>query len=81
MMRDPGRAAILVVDDLSEKHLSYQVALEDLGQTIVTVTSGEAALQLLLEQEFAVILLDVNMPGMSGLDAAYADHFCDGLRR
>lgn len=69
-MRDPGRAAILVVDDLSEKHLSYQVALEDLGQAIVTVTSGEAALQMLLEQEFAVILLDVNMPGMSGLEAA-----------
>jgi two-component sensor histidine kinase len=66
----PARAAILVVDDLHEKHLSYQVALEDLGQTIVTVTSGEDALQLLLQQEFAVILLDVNMPGMSGLEAA-----------
>jgi two-component sensor histidine kinase/CheY-like chemotaxis protein len=69
-MPDTGRAAILVVDDLREKHLSYQVALEDLGQIIVTVTSGEAALQLLLEREFAVILLDVNMPGMSGLEAA-----------
>jgi two-component sensor histidine kinase/CheY-like chemotaxis protein len=69
-MPDTGSAAILVVDDLREKHLSYQVALEDLGQIIVTVTSGEAALQLLLEREFAVILLDVNMPGMSGLEAA-----------
>jgi two-component sensor histidine kinase len=44
--------------------------LEDLGQNIVAVTSGEEALQLLLEREFAVILLDVNMPGMSGLETA-----------
>jgi CheY-like chemotaxis protein len=46
------------------------VSLEELGQNIITVTSGEAALQLLLEREFAVILLDVNMPGMSGLETA-----------
>jgi two-component sensor histidine kinase/CheY-like chemotaxis protein len=64
------RADILIVDDLLEKHLTYRVSLEDLGQNIVTVTSGEAALQLLLEREFAVILLDVNMPGMSGLETA-----------
>jgi two-component sensor histidine kinase/CheY-like chemotaxis protein len=64
------RADILIVDDLPEKHLTYRVSLEDLGQNIVTVTSGEAALQLLLEREFAVILLDVNMPGMSGLETA-----------
>jgi two-component sensor histidine kinase/CheY-like chemotaxis protein len=64
------RADILVVDDLAEKHLVYRVALESLGQNIVTVSSGEEALQLLLEREFAVILLDVNMPGMSGLETA-----------
>ena len=64
------RADILVVDDLPEKHLTYRVALDDLGQNIVSVSSGEEALQLLLEREFAVILLDVNMPGMSGLDTA-----------
>ena len=64
------RADILIVDDLPEKHLTYRVSLEDLGQNLVTVTSGEAALQLLLEREFAVILLDVNMPGMSGLETA-----------
>jgi two-component sensor histidine kinase/CheY-like chemotaxis protein len=68
----PGgeRADILVVDDLHEKHLAYQVVLEDLGQNIVAVTSGEEALKLLLERDFAVILLDVNMPGMSGLETA-----------
>jgi two-component sensor histidine kinase len=64
------RADILIVDDLREKHLAYQVVLEDLGQNIVAVTSGEEALKLLLEREFAVILLDVNMPGMSGLETA-----------
>src|SRR5262245_48830657 len=69
-MSKAQRADILVVDDLAEKHLTYQVILEELGQNIVAVTSGEAALQLLLERDFAVILLDVNMPGMSGLETA-----------
>jgi two-component sensor histidine kinase/CheY-like chemotaxis protein len=69
-MSNDGRAAILIVDDLREKHLAYRVALEELGQEIVSVTSGEEALQALLQREFAVILLDVNMPGMSGLQAA-----------
>jgi two-component sensor histidine kinase/FixJ family two-component response regulator len=69
-MTGPERVDILVVDDLREKHLAYQVILEDLGQNLVSVTSGEEALKLLLEREFAVILLDVNMPGMSGLETA-----------
>lgn len=69
-MTSAERADILIVDDLPEKHLTYRVSLEDLGQNIITVASGEAALQLLLEREFAVILLDVNMPGMSGLETA-----------
>jgi two-component sensor histidine kinase/FixJ family two-component response regulator len=64
------RADILVVDDLPEKHLVYQVVLEDLGQNIVGVTSGEDALKVMAERDFAVILLDVNMPGMSGLETA-----------
>jgi two-component sensor histidine kinase len=69
-MSGTERADILIVDDLPEKHLAYQVVLEDLGQNIVAVTSGEEALRLLLERDFAVILLDVNMPGMSGLETA-----------
>jgi two-component sensor histidine kinase len=69
-MSGAERADILIVDDLHEKHLAYQVILEDLGQNIVAVTSGEEALRLLLERDFAVILLDVNMPGMSGLETA-----------
>jgi two-component sensor histidine kinase/CheY-like chemotaxis protein len=69
-MKEGKRADILIVDDLPEKHLTYRVALEALDQNIVAVDSGEAALQMLLEREFAVILLDVNMPGMSGLETA-----------
>lgn len=69
-MSEAKRADILIVDDLPEKHLTYRVALEELDQNILAVASGEEALQLLLEHEFAVILLDVNMPGMSGLETA-----------
>jgi len=69
-MSQVEHASILIVDDLREKHLAYRVALEELDQEIVAVASGEEALQLLLEREFAVILLDVNMPGMSGLQTA-----------
>ncbi len=69
-MSEGKRTDILIVDDLPEKHLIYRVALEDLDQNIVAVDSGEEALELLLEREFAVILLDVNMPGMSGLETA-----------
>lgn len=63
-------ADILIVDDLPEKHLVYRASLEDLGQNIVAVTSGEEALRLLLERDFAVILLDVNMPGLGGHETA-----------
>lgn len=63
-------ADILIVDDLPEKHLVYRASLEELAQNVVTVTSGEEALRLLLERDFAVILLDVNMPGMGGHETA-----------
>jgi two-component sensor histidine kinase/CheY-like chemotaxis protein len=69
-MSQARRADILIVDDLPEKHVAYRVVLEALGQNIISVSSGEEALQLLLEHEVAVILLDVNMPGMSGLETA-----------
>lgn len=69
-MTADARANILVVDDLAENHLVYQMSLEPLGQNVVMVSSGDEALRLVLEREFAVILLDVNMPGMSGHEAA-----------
>ncbi len=69
-MADATRVNILVVDDLPEKLLAYQTILEELGQNIITATSGPAALKQVLKHEFAVILLDVTMPGMDGLETA-----------
>ena len=64
------RADILVVDDLPEKLLVFQTVLEELGQNLHTARSGEEALRAVLEREFAVILLDVNMPGLDGFETA-----------
>jgi signal transduction histidine kinase len=60
----------LIVDDVPEKVLSLEVILEDLHQTVVSVNSGSDALRKLLHDDFAVILLDVNMPGMDGFETA-----------
>jgi signal transduction histidine kinase/DNA-binding response OmpR family regulator len=69
-MANDEKVDILVVDDLPEKLLIYNTVLEGLGQNIVTALSGREALRLLLEREFAVILLDVNMPDMDGFETA-----------
>ncbi|MHB8815379.1 MAG: hybrid sensor histidine kinase/response regulator [Steroidobacteraceae bacterium] len=65
-----ARARILVVDDLPDKRLAYGAILEGLEAEVVMAASGEEALKQVLDGEFAVILLDVNMPGMSGLETA-----------
>src|SRR5436309_3775964 len=65
-----GKVNILIVDDKPEKLLALEAVLEDLGQTIVRAYSGREALRALLNDEFAVILLDVNMPGMDGFETA-----------
>src|SRR5438874_1441542 len=62
------KANILVVDDLPEKLLVFSSILEELGQNLVTVRSGGEALKEVLSREFAVILLDVNMPDIDGLE-------------
>jgi signal transduction histidine kinase/DNA-binding response OmpR family regulator len=67
---DEERTAILVVDDLQEKLLVVGTVLEPLGQELVYARSGRDALRELLQREFAVILLDVNMPDMDGLETA-----------
>ena len=64
------KASILLVDDSPEKLLALETALEDLGQKLVRALSGREALRHLLHQEFAVIILDVNMPGMDGFETA-----------
>ena len=66
----PGPPSILVVDDRSENLTALEAVLEPLGCRVVTATSGQAALKLMLEQQFAVVLLDVHMPGMDGFEVA-----------
>ncbi len=65
---DPIR--ILLVDDVHDKLLSIRAILEDLGCEIVAATSGEEALRKLLHDDYAVILLDVHMPGLDGFETA-----------
>jgi CheY-like chemotaxis protein len=61
---------ILVVDDRRAKLLAMSALLADLGENVVCVESGADALRQLLHLDFAVILLDVNMPDMDGFEAA-----------
>lgn len=63
-------ANILVVDDQPDKLLVYHTVLAELGENVVTATSGAEALRLMLHMEFAVVLLDVNMPVMDGFETA-----------
>ncbi|WP_239027226.1 hybrid sensor histidine kinase/response regulator [Ramlibacter algicola] len=67
---DREKANILVVDDLQEKHVVFRTILDELGENIVSARSGKEALRYILEMEFAVILLDVNMPDIDGLETA-----------
>ncbi|MDQ3025580.1 MAG: response regulator [Pseudomonadota bacterium] len=64
------RSHILIVDDRLDKRVVFRTILEELDQNIITASSGEEALRWLLDNECAVILLDVNMPGMDGLETA-----------
>jgi signal transduction histidine kinase len=65
---------ILLVDDQPGRLLTYRAILEPLGERLVEASSGEQALKLLMEDEYAVILLDVNMPGMDGFETASLIH-------
>ena len=65
-----AKANILLVDDKPDKLLALEVVLADLGQNLVRAGSGREALRHLLQQDFAVILLDVNMPVMDGFETA-----------
>jgi CheY-like chemotaxis protein len=64
------KANILLVDDRAENIVALEAILSSLNQTLVPARSGDAALKALLSDEFAVILLDVLMPGMDGFETA-----------
>ena len=64
------KSNILIVDDLPEKLLVFKTILEELDQNLIMVRSGSEALKEILQREFAVILLDVNMPDIDGLETA-----------
>src|SRR3984957_5875419 len=72
---DPGevveRVNILLVDDREDKRMAMEAVIAELGQNIVMASSGKEALRCVLQHEFAVILLDVNMPGMDGFETAF----------
>lgn len=65
---------ILLVDDQPARLYTYEAILGDLGENLVSARSGREALQLLMESDFAAILLDVSMPGMDGFETAALIH-------
>jgi PAS domain S-box-containing protein len=70
MTEDNDRVNILLVDDQPANLLALASILDEMGQNLVRATSGKGALKELLDQEFAVILLDVQMPDLDGFETA-----------
>ena len=68
------RVNILLVDDQPARLLSYESILGELNQNLITARSGLEALEKLMKHEFAVVLLDVSMPGMDGFETAALIH-------
>ncbi|HEY8643125.1 MAG TPA: response regulator, partial [Candidatus Dormibacteraeota bacterium] len=66
----PPEAAILLVDDTPANLVALETILEPLGQRLVTAHSGREALRKLLEENFALILLDVRMGDLDGFETA-----------
>jgi signal transduction histidine kinase len=71
---ETDKVNILLVDDQPARLLSYESILCGLGQNLVTAHSGIEALQRLMADEYAVVLLDVNMPDMDGFETAAMIH-------
>ena len=69
-MTGDSKVNILVVDDLPEKRLVMESILAELGEEVIIARSGEEALLQVLRHDFAVILLDVNMPSLDGYETA-----------
>src|SRR3979409_1524004 len=69
-MAEKEMVNILMVDDQPAKLLSYEVILGELGEHRVKASSGKQALELLLKNDFAVVLMDVSMPEIDGFEMA-----------
>ncbi|MFY9957637.1 HWE histidine kinase domain-containing protein [Bradyrhizobium sp.] len=67
---DNEKVNILLVDDQPAKLLAYEVLLKELGENLVVATSGREALEILLKNEIAIILVDVCMPELDGFELA-----------
>ena len=67
-MRAKEKVNVLMVDDQPAKLLTYDAILSELGENLITASSGNEALQLLLKNDVAVVLTDVSMPGMDGFE-------------
>lgn len=70
MMGDAPVVEVLIVDDVEENLLELSTLLAEPGRNLVTASTGEAALERLEERDFAAVLLDVHLPGLSGFDVA-----------
>jgi CheY-like chemotaxis protein len=64
------RVNILLVDDQPSKLLTYETILDDLGENLIKASSASEALQCLLDNEIAVVLVDVCMPELDGYELA-----------
>lgn len=64
------QAKLLLVDDKPQNLFALEAILEPLGQTVIRANSGQEALKQILKHDFAVILMDVQMPGMDGFETA-----------
>jgi signal transduction histidine kinase len=69
-----NKVNVLLVDDQPARLLTYESILSELGQNLVSANSGLEALEKLMKDEFAVVLLDVSMPDMDGFEAATLIH-------
>src|SRR5215472_7139106 len=69
-MKALGKVNILMVDDQPAKLLSYEAMLSELGENLIKANSGRQALEILLRQDIAVVLMDVSMPELDGFELA-----------